>query len=297
MKTIFYPLELNIRYIKYKGRYKKMLRSAGDLPIIKNTDETLDKILQEHCSMSRYGDGEFEVMTGSGNGFCTYSPFLAEKLKTILSEEIPGHIVGLPYGLLSQKNLRLRTKVFWIAFFCKTFNIWKKYLKPGRIYYNAEVTRFYFACRNKSVCPEYLNKLKQIWEQRDILLIEGEYSRLGVNNDLFNNARSLQRILGPTQNAYTRYADLLKKATETGKDKLILIALGQTATALAYDLAKAGFWAIDIGHLDVEYEWFLRKAKDKVKIEGKHVNEAKYVPTEEKFSNQTYEKQIIAKII
>lgn len=297
MKTIFYPLELNIRYIKYKGRYKKMLRSAGDLPIIKNTDETLDKILQEHCSMSRYGDGEFEVMTGSGNGFCTYSPFLAEKLKTILSEEIPNHIVGLPYAVISQENLNLRTKVFWIAFFSKTFNNWKKYLKPRRVYYNTDVTRFYFAYKDKSVCEGYLKKLKQIWNQQRVLLIEGEYSRLGVNNDLFDNVKELQRILGPAKNAYTQYEALLEKAKANGKGKLILLALGQTATALSYDLAKAGFWAIDIGHLDVEYEWFLRKAKDKVKIEGKHVNEAKYVPTEEKFSNQTYEKQIIAKII
>lgn len=32
--------------------------------------------------------------------------------------------------------------------------------------------------------------------------------------------------------------------------RLILIALGMTATVLAYDLSKAGFWAIDIGHID-----------------------------------------------
>ena len=39
---------------------------------------------------------------------------------------------------------------------------------------------------------------------------------------------------------------------------MILIALGPTATVLAYDLAKAGYWALDIGHLDLEYEWFLK---------------------------------------
>ena len=73
--------------------------------------------------------------------------------------------------------------------------------------------------------------------------------------------------------------------------------MGQTATALAYDLAKEGFWAIDIGHLDIEYEWFLRKAKDKIKIAGKHVNEAKYIPYEDTFYDEVYEKQIIARIL
>jgi hypothetical protein len=37
-------------------------------------------------------------------------------------------------------------------------------------------------------------------------------------------------------------------------DKLILIALGPTATVLAYDLAKKGYQAIDIGHLPSCYE-------------------------------------------
>ena len=50
------------------------------------------------------------------------------------------------------------------------------------------------------------------------------------------------------------------------KNKLILIALGPTATILAYDLYKLGYRAIDIGHIDIEYEWFLRKANTKIPI-------------------------------
>ena len=34
-----------------------------------------------------------------------------------------------------------------------------------------------------------------------------------------------------------------------------IMALDQ---GIAYDLAKEGYWAIDIGHLDLEYEWFLK---------------------------------------
>ena len=50
--------------------------------------------------------------------------------------------------------------------------------------------------------------------------------------------------------------------------------MGPTATILCYDLAKAGFWAVDIGHIDIEYMWFLRKATEKTPIPGRHVNEA-----------------------
>ena len=53
-----------------------------------------------------------------------------------------------------------------------------------------------------------------------------------------------------------------------------MAALGPTATILAYDLAKDNYWTIDIGHIDIEYIWFLKKATEKIAIEGRHVNEA-----------------------
>jgi len=46
-----------------------------------------------------------------------------------------------------------------------------------------------------------------------------------------------------------------------------------TATVLAYDLAKLGYWAIDLGHLDLEYEWFLSGRGDRFAVKGKFTNE------------------------
>jgi len=36
-------------------------------PLIKNVDETLDRIINDKCSVSRYGDGEFHMMMMIGN--------------------------------------------------------------------------------------------------------------------------------------------------------------------------------------------------------------------------------------
>jgi hypothetical protein len=44
---------------------------------------------------------------------------------------------------------------------------------------------------------------------------------------------------------------------------------------LAYDLAKDGFQALDIGQIDNEYEWYIKKATTKISIRGKMVAEAK----------------------
>ena len=50
------------------------------------------------------------------------------------------------------------------------------------------------------------------------------------------------------------------------QDKLFLFALGVTAKALVEEMFLKGYRVIDIGNLDMEYEWFLRKAVKKEPI-------------------------------
>ena len=129
--------------------------------------------------------------------------------------------------------------------------------------------------KSKRKVPKYIKKLKKIWDERDVVIIEGDKSRLGVGNDLFDNMKSIQRIICPALNAFKYYENIINAVkTKVSKDKLILIALGPTATALAYDLYKLGYQAIDVGHIDIEYEWYLRKAGEKINIKNKFVNEA-----------------------
>ena len=55
---------------------------------------------------------------------------------------------------------------------------------------------------------------------------------------------------------------------------IAIIALGPTATVLAYDLCRHNMRALDIGHIDIEYEWFLRGTTGHDIISGKYTNEA-----------------------
>jgi glycosyltransferase family protein len=135
----------------------------------------------------------------------------------------------------------------------------------NRKYYSSMISRFYIEYKDKSKIPYYIKKLKQIWDKKDILIIEGEMSRLGVGNDLFNNSKSIKRILCPAINAFNVYEKIISQAKKIDKSNLILLALGPTSSVLAYDLYKIGYQVIDVGHIDIEYEWFLRKAKKKFK--------------------------------
>ena len=131
-----------------------------------------------------------------------------------------------------------------------------------------------------------------------MVIIEGEKSRLGVGNDLFDNMKSIERIICPTMNAFNKYKEIINTIKKkVKKNKLILIALGPTATILAYDLYKLGYRAIDIGHIDIEYEWFLRKAKTKIPIKNKYVNERRGRKNKfTKVKDKNYYHQIIAQI-
>ena len=61
------------------------------------------------------------------------------------------------------------------------------------------------------------------------------------------------------------------KAGEHGD--VFILALGPTATVLAFDLAKHGYRALDLGHFDLQYEHHLRQAKERTHIAGKYNNE------------------------
>ena len=137
--------------------------------------------------------------------------------------------------------------------------------------------------------------MKNIWKDRDVIFVEGEKSRLGVGNDLFDGAKSVRRILCPPQNAFDKYDDILAEVCKCEKDALYLTALGPTATVLAFDIFKSGRQAIDIGHVDIEYEWWRMGSKKKVALKNKYVNENPNGSNVAE-AGSVYESQIIAKL-
>ena len=128
-----------------------------------------------------------------------------------------------------------------------------------------------------------------------LVLVEGAQTRFGVGNDLLDNAGSVVRILAPAVNAFSKYDEILSAIRQEADGRLILLALGPTATVLACELCRLGFWAIDIGHLDIEYEWYRMGAKEKVAVPGKYTNEAGGVDVAE-CDDAGYKNQIIRRI-
>lgn len=111
---------------------------------------------------------------------------------------------------------------------------------------------------------------------------------------MFSDSISIRRILAPSKNAFNQYDAIINAIKQhASKEDLILIALGPTATALAWDLSKFGYWAIDIGHIDVEYEWMKMGVTEKVAVKNKFVGDILVFAEEKNSDLEEYYKSII----
>lgn len=294
------------RFFKYPRKIAKYILSVYyhvvvrlyRFPTVKSINETLDYILEHRCSVSRYGDGELSIIVDKASyPFQRYDSRLAVRLAEILKASEPGILICLPVGFQSLQNLTPSNRIAWKAHVALVYSRLAKFLDLDKIYFNASMTRPYISYQDKSMTSAYFHKITKIWEQRNVLLIEGEKSRLGVSNDLFLKAKSIKRILAPAQNAFDKYDQIVDAAIRYPKDHLILVALGPTATVMAYDLHCAGYQAIDIGNIDIEYEWYRMGTKEKVKIKGKYTSEVAGGSTVDDVTDLAYHQQIERTIV
>lgn len=266
--------------------------------LVKTVDETLDKIINDKCSVSRFGDGEFAMLMLLHNlRFQVLDKRLSIALDSVINSRLENHIVCLPPVFESVDYLSDLPRNFWGWWVNWYGHLLTHYIDMNKEYYNSFISRLYFAPKDKSKVKESFDKAKLIWNNRDILIVEGEQSRLGVGNDLFDNSKSIQRILCPAINAFSKYDEIFNEIKKQDTSKLILIALGPTATVLAYDLCAEGYQSIDIGHIDIEYEWFLQGVTEVCPVKNKYVDESIDGRIVGEIHDIKYESEIIAKII
>ena len=272
-------------------------RKYKDIKIL-DSITSINYILDHQCSVSRFGDGEFDLIEGRKEGYQEPNERLAHLLKQVLQSNVPNHMIGIPRPLIDTSMLKRESKEFWERYFLvyhgKSI---RKYLSSDKTYLDTQLSRFYIENIDKEYSKTIFAHLRRIWDKQDIVIVEGVKTRSGVGNDLYDNANSIQRILGPATNAIDKYDEMLSAIrSNVSKDKLILLSFGPTATVLAYDLAKLGYWAIDIGHLDIEYEWMKRGVQTKIAIEGKYTNESEGGDAVDNCNDTEYLSQIICDI-
>ena len=241
-------------------------------------EESVEEIVSKKRSMARFGDGEFAIMFNEKRQkFQHLDDRLANRLREIIATNEDGFLIGIAdnYGNLDKYNKGGKQGIRLYMTEEVRAEHWK-YLDKNRVYHNAYISRPYalFADNTTDAPKHRFHDLRRIWNNRKILFVEGALTRLGVGNDLFDNAAQIRRIEAPPVNSFDKYDEILDAALKYAEDDtLFLIALGPSAGVLAYDLYRAGYQALDIGHVDLEYEWFLRGKGARCEVKNKYNNE------------------------
>ncbi|MCM1215146.1 MAG: GT-D fold domain-containing glycosyltransferase [Lachnospiraceae bacterium] len=259
-------------------------------PQIMSIEDTINEIAEHKKSIARFGDCEFGIMCGVQRWrYQKRDEKLAVRLQEVVQSQHENILIGLIdyYGDLSgwEKSAANGARIYLTP---ETRRQNYALLDRDRLYANTSISR--------NETWEGVKNQKRIWEGRDCVFIEGFQTRMGVGNDLFDNARSVVRILCPAESAFDRYEEIYREALKQPKDRLMLLALGPTASVLAYDLALQGYQAVDIGHADLSYEVLLRGKSDLsgTVVPNKYNNEAVNGNIVEEIHDAVYESQIIA---
>lgn len=298
VKKVYY-LEKELEICKWHLNNMPYELGVKPTPIVRSSEELLELIIQKKKSLSRFGDGDLEIMRKRERlWYQAVNDKLAERLEEVFHCKDERIIIAIAddFGNLDK-------------YVGSTINGIRQYLYNGiredlmqvidmeRVYYDAYVTRPYLIYKDKQHAVRIFELFKQIWKKRDVLLIEGVNSYIGVRNDLFEGVGSIHRIIAPAKDAFSDYDRILALVKENAKlDTLVLVSLGPAATVLAYDLTLEGIQALDIGQLDTEYECYLRKSDKLIAIPGKCVAELAEYHEVAHIEDEEYEKQIIARV-
>lgn len=306
----YYEIVSNVKKVQYlinNGYFTKKLFVDSLMKLSSNEDnelnikvlgilDTLNYILAHNSSVARFGDGEMDIITGHSIPYQDYDENLANELKNIISLDSNESLVVCLSDVFERLDRYNQSAV----------DFWKQHLNNNYVHYKSLckapwygstfISRPYMDLIDKSLSKMYFKNIKNLWDKRDILIVEGVNSRSGVGNDLFDNANSVERIICPSKNAYSKIDEIESSIEKHAENKLVLLILGPTAKVLAYRLSNKDYQAIDMGHIDSEYEWFKMGATYKVKLDNKHTAEHNFDENIILNEDDDYNRQVIVRI-
>lgn len=277
LKLVPFWTKLFISMCLYK-MFRIRMKLSKKVPNVSEFESTVNYIVKNKASVSRFGDGEFKWMfqNREDGNFEMNSPELAKALKKTIKIDNEKLVICIPDVFSGLKQYNKQAREYWGICLGRYGMSWLDSLDTNKEYFDTQFTRPYMDYRDKTNVDHKFQLLKKLWLNRDVLIVEGRKSRFGVGNDLMGGSASIRRILAPETNAFENYNDIkehILNFVDKNSDVLILLSLGPTATVLAAELSLDGLQAIDIGHLDIEYSWYLMGATKKEPVTGKYVNE------------------------
>lgn len=235
------------------------------IPKIQTVDETIDMLIDTNKSIARFGDGELNLMLGESIPMQKASHLLSKRLTEAFTAKDDDFCVAILHALYhSKENLTDINKNFWRRSGRKFRCLMDKFIDYDRTYGAAEMTLAYSYFKNYDYLT-YFDKLRSIWNQKDLVIVCGKTVFDKIETNIFDNAASIEYVHAPSLDAFEQYDSILGECLKKDGSKLFILILGPTAKVLAYDLATKGYRALDLGHIAKQYDWFRKnKRTDKM---------------------------------
>ncbi|MDK7539262.1 GT-D fold domain-containing glycosyltransferase [Bacillus paranthracis] len=240
--NVFYRLTLWMNTIFY---FLFSMKSAKHAKFSKPVD-TVRNLKLNNRSLIRFGDGEFNIISGKGIHYQSFS----KDLQLDLTEIIEGYIdngksvrydLALPADFLKCNGLRLIKKRIYVSSW--SYSRWifkKKYDKPV-VYGDA----FLFARDNEKIYSE-------LWKGAKTVIFVHNDKKYAEN---FSQKYKLDTkfIQIPSTDAYEKKLKILDQIYGViekygNTDVPILISAGPCGKVLVKELANKGYLAYDTGH-------------------------------------------------
>lgn len=190
--------------------------------------------------------------------FQRYDSNLADALKRVLKNDNDRMYVGINYSFFnSTKNLPDLARRFHFQCAKKYRDILLKYIDSNKEYISAGFNQVYIGL-NEFDFGDYYLRVKQLFANRELVIIAGRGVLNNIEYDVFELAKSKEYIFYKNTDAYDDYDDIVNRVMKIAPDKVILLILGPCSKALVYELSKKGRMVWDIGHLAKDYDWFMR---------------------------------------
>lgn len=162
---LYIPLQRLYDELRYFLNYFKIQKIVKNNKIkILDDNETINMIINNRKSLSRFGDGEFKWMLGIKQiSFQDDDTLLKNRLLETFLEKNDNLLIGLPKAFDSMNEYTHNAKRYWSNFFLRhyqsVFELVEK--STNKLFVNASITRPYIDYKNKNNRIEKFVNLKK----------------------------------------------------------------------------------------------------------------------------------------
>ena len=119
---------------------------------IVSKEKTLNEIIYNRKSITRFGDGEYKIIFGGKANFQSYNKTLSKRLLNILNCNENNLLIGIniPYRKKDLEERSDSSHKMWEKFFKVNKIKMSKIINKKKKYYSSLISRFYSAFKDKS---------------------------------------------------------------------------------------------------------------------------------------------------